>query len=283
MTHVRCLLLVSLSLVSALQLSAQTPGRSERIFASSDDTVLELRHYGGQVVLFGWEQPQVRVLATRRSRAVETHFEEAAGRLHIHTHLLQASAPASERVVDYEIWAPAGANLEVHGETGSVLVESFRGDVRIDTVAASVVARNLAGYTTIRTLNGSVEVAACSGRLDVSSISGTLRFLEPIGRYLQAETTSGDIFFDGDVLAKGSYFFTNHEGSIELALPTDASFNLTADSSQGSVFNEFPLTPRTHGRLPLRTHGHSLLGTVQSGDALIRVTTFSGTIRIRKR
>lgn len=275
----------SLFLLAGLPLAAagQSGIRLERSFPASNETTLELRNLSGQVEVFAWEEPQVRVVATRRSPAVETHLEQSDNRLHVHTHLLQSSAPASDRVVDYVVWAPMGSSLQLRQETGTLLVESFRNDVLVETVAASVVVRNLSGPTTIKTFNGTVEAVACSGRMEVSSISGTLRFLEPFSRFLQAQTTSGDIFLEGDLVPRGTYNFVNHEGSIELVLPADASFELTADSAHGSVSNDFPLTPRTHGRVPLRTHGHSLLGTVQRGGASVRVATFSGTIRIRKR
>lgn len=273
----------------ALLLAAATlPGaaraeRLERLFPATDETVVEVRNLNGQVTLQSWNRPLVQVIALRRSMAVETHIEQVSNRVHVHTHLLQNSAPASERVVDYEIWAPPAARLQIYQEAGTLRIENFTDDVNVETVAATVRVTNLTGHTSVKTLNGSVAAERCSGRLEAASISGTLRFLEINSDRLVANTTSGDIFYEGDLRRGGSYDFINHEGSIELLLPATASFELDARTVQGRVINEHTLTPRTHGRLPRGGTMQSLLGTVHTGEAMVRATSFSGTIRVRKR
>lgn len=272
-------------LLGVLTLALAATARAERIersFTVTGDTVMEVRNLNGQVHIQAWEQPEVRMVAVRRSVAVEIHYEQTANRIHIHTHLLQSSAPASERVVDYQIWAPADTRIKVLVEAGTVRIENFSEYVSVDAVATTVLLRNLSGYTSVKTLNGSVQAEHCSGRLEASSISGSLRFLDPQIRFLVANTTSGDIIYQGNFRRGGSYDFQNHEGLIELLISSEASFELSANSVQGEVVNEFPLTPRGHGRVPQRGGMRSLLGTVHTGDAMVRVTSFSGTIRVRK-
>jgi len=253
-----------------------------RTFPASGSTVLEIRNLSGRVEIRSWNQRQVKVVAQRQTRAVETHFEETANQIHVHTHLLQSAAAASERVVDYQVWAPANINLKIQQDVGTVRIENFADDVNVETVAATVELRNVSGYTSIQTLNGSVEVWRGAGRLDANSISGTLRFLDMDTRNLYARTTSGDIYYEGDFRPAGSYEFHNHQGAIELRVPSTASFELNANSVKGEVSSEFPLTPRTHGRVPRASLARSLLGTVHTGEAMVRVSSFSGTIRLRK-
>lgn len=271
-------------LAAALACPLAAPAeRIERSFRVNTDTVVEVRNQIGQVKVRGWSQPQVRVIAVSKTRAVEPHLEQTASRVHLHTHVLESAASASDRVVDYEIWAPPDAHLDVYLGAGTLQVENFTEDVRVEAPTATVRLYRLDGNTVVKTLGGSVEVDSCTGRLEINSVSGTLRFRNTDTYYLVAETTSGDIFYEGDVRRGGSYEFRNHAGLVELALPAAASFELNANSVQGEVTNEFPLTPRSHGRVPQRAGIHSLLGTVQSGEAMIRVTSFSGTIRVRKR
>lgn len=253
-----------------------------RTFPSDIDTVVEVRNLNGRVDIHAWDQQQVKVVARRRTRAVEIHLNQAGNYIHIDTHLLQSSAAASERVVDYEVWAPPDANLKIHLDAGTLLVENFSDEVTVETVAATVVLRHLSGYTSVQTLNGSLEAERISGRLEATSISGSLRFQGMDTRYLVAKTTSGDIYYEGDFRPGGSYEFVNHEGSIELLIAATASFELDANAVKGEVMNEFPLTPRSHGRQPRGSVARSLLGTVHSGAAMVRVTSFSGTIRLRK-
>lgn len=273
--------LVALAALAGLAARAQ---RMEATFPATDETLIEVRNQVGQVKVQSWDQAQVRVVATRRTQAVESHFEKTSNRIHIHTHVLQPASVASDRVVDYEIWAPPYVRLSLYLEAGTLTVENFTDDVTVETIAASVRLRNLAGHTAVKTLNGLVEVEGGTGRLEVTSIGGSLRFRDVATRYLVANSTSGDILYQGDFLPGGSYEFHNNQGSVELVAPASASFELNADSVRGEVINEFRLTPGSHDRpaahSELRT---SLLGTVHTGAALVRVTSFSGTIRLRKR
>jgi DUF4097 and DUF4098 domain-containing protein YvlB len=254
----------------------------ERTFSAAPDTLVEIHNLNGRVVVHAWNQPEVKVVALRRSRAVEVHLEQLANRIHIHTHLLQASAPASDRAVDLEIWARPDVHLMVQSEAGELLVEDFVQDVSIKTFAADIILRNLAGMAAVETLNGTIRLERCSGRLEVTSISGSLYLDDITSRLVVAKTTSGDIYYRGGFQPGGDYSFVNHEGAIELRVPATASFELRANSVKGEVINELPITTRRHGRLPLPTTERSLLGTVHTGDAMVRATSFSGTIRLRK-
>ncbi|MFQ5724395.1 MAG: DUF4097 domain-containing protein [Terriglobia bacterium] len=276
-------LLLSLGLLLLLAATAQAE-QIERTFPAPPGTALEIRNLNGQLTLHAWDQPQVRILATRSSLAVETHFEQTAHRIHVHTHVLQTGAPVSDRMVEYEIWAPPDIRLQLYLETGTLQVENFTNDVSIETVAADVHLRNLSGYTTIQTLNGSLVAERCSGRLEATSISGRLYFSQAASPHTMANTTSGDIIFEGDLLPGGSYEFISHEGRIDLRLPASASFELNARSVEGevTVADDFPFKSRGHGRPPRPRTGNSLLGTVHTGEAMVRATSFSGTIRVRK-
>ncbi len=256
--------------------------RIEQTFPAERDTLVEVRNLYGRVSVHSWNRPRVQVVALRRSRAVEVHLEQNASQIHVHTHLLQSSAPASERAVDIEVLAPAYVDLKIHLETGSLQVENFTEDVTIETVAAGVLLRNLSGHTSVATLNGSIQVERTTGRLEASSISGSLRFVDMGSRFLVAKSTSGDIYYYGDFFPGGSYDFINNQGMVELRVPASASFELRANSVKGEVINELPLTPHNHGRLPRAAGARSLLGTVHAGEAMVRVTSFSGTIRLRK-
>lgn len=259
--------------------------RLERTFPADADTAVEVRNFVGQVKIHGWSQPQVKVVAQRKTQAVEPHIELKANRVYLHTHELDRSVPASERIVDYEVWAPPDTALDIRLESGSVLVENFTEDVRVSTATANVRIHRLDGYSTVGTLSGGIEAEACAGRIEVTTVSGTVWFRANDSRNIVAGSTSGDIFYEGDAQRGASYEFRTNSGNIEIILPANASFELNARSIEGEVRNDFPLTPRMHGR-PAPTPGNALrssLGTVSTGDALIRATSFSGAIRVRKR
>ena len=273
------LVLLSVLLLPA-PLAAQ---RMERAFPSSADALVELRNQAGRVLVHGWDRPNVLVVYDRRSRSTDVHFDEGANRLLIHTQVLQGDIQASERVVDFEIWMPAAASLDLHLDVGQVELDGLRDGIEVVTVAADVTVRDAVGTIEVMTTSGDVTIADSGGRLKVESVSGSLRFLNTPGRSLTARTASGSIRFEGNLLGGGAYDLSSHEGAIELRLPADASFELTARSVQGQVSNTFPLKLKQHGRLPPPSHAQSLLGTVQSGAALLRASSFSGNISIEKR
>jgi DUF4097 and DUF4098 domain-containing protein YvlB len=184
--------------------------------------------------------------------------------------------------VDIAVWAPADSHLKLYLEAGTLRVENFTQDVRVETVAATVLLSNLSGFMRVETLNGSVQAQRSSGRLEATSISGSLRFMSLGSRFLVAKTVSGDIYYDGDFLPGGSYDFINNEGKIELRVPASASFELRASSVKGEVVNDLPITVHRHGRALRASGARSLLGTVDTGAAMVRATSFSGTIRVRK-
>ncbi|MGH9862972.1 MAG: DUF4097 family beta strand repeat-containing protein [Candidatus Acidiferrales bacterium] len=283
MARVRASLLVSFALLSLPLLAAAQQEEIVRTFPAPSGTVVEVRNQTGRVVLESWNEPQVKVIAVRRSRAVEVHFEQASKQIHIHTHVVQSSGAASDRTVDYTVWAPANVQLKITLDSGSLQIADFREDVTIETVAANVLLRNLSGYTSVKSLNGAVQVENSSGRLEATSISGNLSFRDLDTRYLAASTTSGDISYEGDFRSGGSYDFRNHDGAIEVWAPATASFELTANSVKGEVTSEFPLNRRSHGSVPKPAGARSLLGTVHTGEALVSLTSFSGRIRLRKR
>ena len=209
--------------------------RIERTFPADSETAVEIRNYVGQVKVHGWSQPQVKVVALRKTQAVEPHIELKANRVHIHTHDLDSTASASDRVIDFEVWAPPGAQLDIYLESGSVLVENFTEDIRVEATAANVRVYRLDGYTTVSSLSGGVEIEHCAGRVEVTSVSGTVWFRNNESRNLVAGSTSGDIHYEGDIQRGGSYEFRTNSGDVELTLPANASFELNARSVEGEI------------------------------------------------
>ncbi len=274
-----CLAAIPLSLALSIAPRAQEITRE---FPATTDTVVTIQNIQGTVKIHGWDQMKVKVKAVPHSDAVEAHFDQPASQVHIHTHLLKENTEPSARIMDYEVWAPANVRIDVELKSGRLEVENFSADLGIRTVAATVVLRNVSGHTTVETLNGSVEARQCQGSLEVTSISGALRFTDCAPQYLKAATTSGDIVFTGGLKFAGTYDFNSNEGSIELRLPPSASFELSANAIQGSVQNEFPLKTRPHDRDAQTNYQRSLTGTALGGEARVKATTFSGTIRIRK-
>ena len=60
----RVVMILAAALLAPLALNAE---RIERTFPADDDTTVEIRNYAGQVKVYGWSQPQVKVVALRKT------------------------------------------------------------------------------------------------------------------------------------------------------------------------------------------------------------------------
>lgn len=267
-------------------LAAAGPARLEKAYDTTPGPRINLTNLTGQVVVRGWDKLQVRAVCATASPRVEIDTEAfprtgPAEKIHFVTHVLDALVTGRDEAADYELQVPAGSSLEIRNRQGSVRVENMQGDVSVESVGATISVANVAGHLAVRSVGGDIEIIRPSGRVEVNSITGNLRFLAPTSSDLRASTTSGRITYDGDFVAGGDYILSAYSGDMDILCPPSASFELSAKTVKGKVDNAFPLTPNRHSASPLSS-AHSLLGTHSTGKATVELTSFSGTIRIRR-
>lgn len=196
--------------------------------------------------------------------------------------------------------------VEVSCLSGDVSVSDSTGPVRMDTVSGDVEARNL-------------RTAAAGDSFEAKSTSGDVT-IEGVGHgNVTGSAVSGQLLYTGALARGGSYDFRTISGDVTLELPADASFNLHAKVVVGGeIVTDFPVrmvgaavkataTPPTPPAPPLpgvevkppeppsnvrklprvRVHKDQesarLDGTVGSGDAVVNLSSFSGSLHLRKR
>jgi DUF4097 and DUF4098 domain-containing protein YvlB len=137
----------------------------------------------------------------------------------------------------------------------------------------------------------SVDLETRSGQINVRNVQGELVRahiwtsgdiqLEGInaGRVF-ASNTSGNIFFDGEFAAGGTYEFKSGRGTISLQLPASCGFHLVATSqvkqiSMGPFWDE--------KRMKLLGEGRRITGDVGDGRASVTITNFQGDIKFFRR
>jgi len=247
--------------------------------------VVAVRNDNGRVTVRAWQKNQVQVVADHASEKVEVDVDQRGNRIDIVTHVLNQSVTPEELKADFEISVPEETELQIKNDAGTVAVFRVSGDMTFETVLSNVRLEEVAGYLVVKTVSGSLECVRCAGRLELSSISGNLRLFQPVSSNVRAQTYSGSIFFDGDFLPGGTYVLKNHRGPIEVMYTDSDSFELRATSIYGKVEQEpsLMLKPPTHVRRVEPGISNSLIGTYNSGTARVELTSFSGTISIRKR
>jgi hypothetical protein len=197
--------------------------------------------------------------------------------------------------------------VEVSCLSGDVSVSDSTGSVRVVSVSGDVEARNL-------------RTAAAGDEFEVKSTSGDVT-IESVGHaHVSGSAISGQVLYTGALARGGSYDFRTISGEVTLELPADASFNLHAKVVvSGEIVTDFPVktvaitsaggadvTPPTPpmppgpgpstaplppvpSKKPSRDRTHRdhesarLDGTVGTGDAVVNLSSFSGSLHLRKR
>jgi DUF4097 and DUF4098 domain-containing protein YvlB len=145
--------------------------------------------------------------------------------------------------------------LHFQGETTTLTMEKLPGDLRL--TRGDIAASNLVGPVTLSTRSRDVQMSDFTNSMDVSIDRGdiTLRPVQlPLSR-IEARTRSGN---------------------IDLALPANAKFDLSATTSHGEASNDFgaPLRVDDEGR------GGALKGS--NGGATVTIHSDHGDVTVRK-
>jgi DUF4097 and DUF4098 domain-containing protein YvlB len=240
--------------------------------------------YRGRISVKSWKKAEVVVVGDHTSPKVEVDTEQAGNRIEVATHSLTQDIKPTEMEANYEITVPEESELQIRTDSGMIVVERVYGDLVFDTVAADVQLEEVGGHLLVKTVSGPVTCTRCLGQIEVNSFSGNVQLLQPEMDSVRVQTTSGNILFDGDFLRRGIYVLKNWTGVIEVRFSDTDSFDLTATSLHGVLDNQANLKPDPHGRrFSVPKQAKSLFGTFNEGHAKVDLSSFSGTIRIRKR
>ena len=212
--------------------------------------------------------------------------------------------------------ATKNVRLELANRTGTIIVEGWdRNEVEItaymEAPVAAIEPKNLSGTIRINVIqdnqgkddignvnftirvpfSSSVDIQTVIGNLSVNNIQGGLVrahissegdiTLTNIGAgAVSAENVMGDIFFDGLMVAGGTYRFTSINGNINLRIPFDSSFRLvaTAPSSRNIALGEF-----ANPNMSFVSEGRRVIGRMGDGSASLTVTNQRGSIGFIRR
>ncbi|HKD80479.1 MAG TPA: DUF4097 family beta strand repeat-containing protein [Candidatus Angelobacter sp.] len=172
-------------------------------------------------------------------------------------------------------------NVTVEHVTGEVRTRSGSGDVKINSVkgalycetgSGNVHADDIAGDVVANTGSGNIEVRQnAGGSVKAQTGSGNIRLFGVKGG-LRAQAGSGDIHAEGEPTSDWHLFAGS--GNVTLKVPSQASFNIDARSSSGSLKVNHPFTMQ--GSL---SHNH-IQGKVGNGGVLVDLQTGSGDIQV---
>lgn len=266
----------------------------------------------GDVKINGWERNEVRVFikdGSPVSFGVKQKSQKSDKPVWIWLSSVskQGDMPAvhSDCIWGNEIQidAPIGAEITMKGRETNTVVDSVRkamvtsasGDLSFRNISEGVSAKTFEGDLYVENSQGPMNLETTSGNIVAFSAApgdvgdtfrakttgGTISLQKLEYRQTEANSVSGTVIFTGPILGGGSYTFNTTNGSIRLAVPGDTACFVIATYGPGGLNSDLPLKASTVDVAPgpVKTI-RGTLGT--GGDAVVKLTTNSGAILIRK-
>jgi DUF4097 and DUF4098 domain-containing protein YvlB len=211
--------------------------------------------------------------------------------------------------ISYELVVPAQTKLHSESGSGDQVVQGIAGPADASSGSGSVRLSNIGGETHARTGSGDIELngihgaakaiagsgsihaIGIAGALTASSGSGSVKFEQTAAGDVEIGTGSGDVEVkgakgavkvqtgSGSISAQGDptgdWRLHTGSGNVSVELPQQASFNLVARTSSGSIDTSREIA--VQGKLSPR----ELQGKVGGGGPTVELSTSSGSIQIR--
>ena len=266
--------------LAGVSLGADTVRKDLQFKVGKHPTISINNPYGPVIVRAGAPH-QVSITAILHSDKVELDQSKSRNRVDIISHLLPG-ADLNTGVVEYEVLVPPDANLTLHSDNGKVHAEKLHGDLTVAGNDGAIEVIDCAGgHVHVRTLNGTVSLNNVHGDVEIMSVGGDVVMNGVSGSQVAVNSNSGRIEYEGDFGGEGEYAFTSHTGNIEAVAPAYASIDVLARSTNGIVQSDFSLDPK---HAPFLVRGaNSLSGTLGKAASSVKLFSFSGKIRLKKR
>ena len=165
-----------------------------------------------------------------------------------------------------------GREARLSSTSGSIDAENCGDDVRATSVSGSVTVLNAKGDVLAHSISGNVEVKNPGGRVDANSSSGSVEVRDADGD-VKAHATAGRVTVQGNPSGNSYWDLKTVSGSVDIAVPSSASFHLSAGAVTGQIRAQIPIMIEEQGK-------HSLRARMGDGAARVEIHTVSGGIEV---
>jgi DUF4097 and DUF4098 domain-containing protein YvlB len=273
---------------------------------------LFLSNISGDVEILTWKDAQVKIEALKTSKAssldkakenaakVTIDVTAGADLVSVETNYPKQSGgfwggDSINVSVDYKVWVPEAAGVELKSVSGDVTVAAIYGPAKvkcisgnvglagaggaeIDLVSGDLTMAKIAGDAHVKAVSGNIDITGIKGSVEVKCVSGDIKLLDVAdAQTVGAESVSGNITFTGGIKAGGRYEIKTHSGDVRMTIPAGSEFDLEANTFSGDIDTDFAIT--VSGKMsPREVHG-----TVGKGGATIILKSFSGNVDLKKK
>jgi DUF4097 and DUF4098 domain-containing protein YvlB len=139
------------------------------------------------------------------------------------------------------IAVPVGAKLDLKTSNGEVHVSGAVADVSVQTSNGAIDVRGATGPIDLSTSNGSITLNGGSGTLKLDTSNGAIDASTTSAVQVAATSANGALRFAGALSPKSTNTLRSSNALVDVTLPADASFTVSAATSNGKVTSDFPI------------------------------------------
>lgn len=290
----------------------------ERTTAANPDVALTVCLGSGSLSVQAWDRNQIRVRSSDgqqielRRPAADSNSGPAKELALIIGNARSKPGSSCIPFGDIKLDVPREANLQLQTRDADVNVSGVArvnvvtqgGTVHVQRVARVVDISSIGGTISVQDAKGAIRLHSVGGSIDARSVApsaagdiceigtvgGDVALAEVAHEQVKVSTVSGDVSFSSSLAPGGRYSFHAIGGDLSMSLPADSSFRLIANLGRGgNVDSDFPLRSSSSAKElsdPVKRHGSGIehLDAVYgTGDALINLSYFGGSIQLRKK
>ena len=233
------------ALVVIFSISAFSQKKFSRTYPAPNNVRLQLMNKSGTVTVEGWNRAEVQIVATLEPPAANVAPQNLSGTIVIN--LVKDNQSRSDiGNVNFLVRVPYTTMVDIETRMGNLNVSNVRGGL----VRARI---------------------STEGDITLTNIGASA---------VSAENVTGDIFYDGDIVAGGTYRFASTRGAINLRIPFNSSFRVvaTAPSTRNISLGVFG-----GGAINYIGDGRRVVGKFGDGSATLSVTNQQGSISFFRR
>lgn len=262
------------------------PQRADTTVTVPRGTRLEVNSRRGDIVIRTWDRNVVRV---------STDDDRGALRIEQTGSVLQVRPRDwTEHSIDLEFTVPRDMPIRVNGMDTDVDIRGAGAEVDVQTLNGDIKVEGGSGYVNLRTVHGEIELSDAQARINAGTVSEDIT-LRNVGGEVRAETVNGDITmtgmrsgnvtaeavsgdlkYEGTVQPNGHYSLSTHSGDVVMGVPRDANATIRVSTYQGDFEADYPV------RLTGSTEDREFTFTLGNGSASISLSSFSGSVRVRR-
>ena len=162
--------------------------------------------------------------------------------------------------------------VRLRSVSGSVDAFDVGDDVHASSVSGSVDVRNSKGDVHANATSGAIRVTGPGARVDADTASGSVE-ISGANNDVKAHAVSGRVSVNGNPGANSYWELKTISGSVELGVPLNANFQLTAENTSGQIRTNIPIVIEEQSK-------HSLRARAGNGGNRVEIHTVSGQIEV---